>query len=159
MAFSLSRRSYAQRTSPIGMSLLRTSCQIRFREYTIRPDQRNTHAAPYTELKTARWSLRAARGFIDDSCKDHPMLDLVKRVVRWAVALTLIVVGLVLSIPGIPGPGILVLLIGVFVLLPESRWLRKKYAALKRRYPWVFSPIETRRARARHDRRRSRSGS
>jgi len=87
------------------------------------------------------------------------MFDLVKRVVRWAVALTLIVLGLVLSIPGIPGPGILVILIGVFVLLPESRWLRKKYAALKRRYPWVFSPIETRRARARHDRRRSRGGS
>jgi len=87
------------------------------------------------------------------------MFDLVKRVVRWAVALTLIVLGLVLSIPGIPGPGILVILIGGFVLLPESRWLRKKYAALKRRYPWVFSPIETRRARARHDRRRSRGGS
>ena len=142
------------------MSLLRTSCQIRFREYTIRPDQRNTHAAPYTELKTACGGACVPLADpIDDSCKDHPMLDLIKRVVRWAVALTLIVVGLVLSIPGIPGPGILVLLIGVFVLLPESRWLRKKYAALKRRYPWVFSPIETRRARARHDRRRSRSGS
>jgi hypothetical protein len=84
------------------------------------------------------------------------MLDLIKRVLRWVVALTLIVLGLVLSIPGIPGPGILVILIGVFVLLPESRWLRKKYAALKRRYPRIFSPIESRRARARHDRRRSR---
>jgi len=45
------------------------------------------------------------------------------------------------------------------VLLPESRWLRKKYAALKRRYPRIFSPIETRRARARDERhahRRSR---
>ena len=84
------------------------------------------------------------------------MLDLFKRVLRWAVALTLIVVGLVLSIPGVPGPGILVILVGVFVLLPESRWLRKKYAALKRRYPRIFHPIESRRARARHERRRSR---
>jgi len=84
------------------------------------------------------------------------MLDLIKRLMRWAVALTLIVLGLVLSIPGIPGPGILVILIGVFVLLPESRWLRKKYAALKRRYPMVFRPIETRRTRARHERRRRR---
>lgn len=86
------------------------------------------------------------------------MLDVLKRVVRWAVALTLIVVGLVLSIPGVPGPGLLIVLIGVFVLLPESRWLRKKYAALKRRYPRLFSPIEARRARARHARRRARRG-
>ena len=89
------------------------------------------------------------------------MLPLLKRIARWAVALALIVVGLVLSVPGIPGPGILVILIGIFVLLPESRWLRKKYAALKRRYPRIFSPIETRRARARESRhadRRSRRG-
>jgi len=88
------------------------------------------------------------------------MLVLIKRLLRWALALTLIVVGLVLSIPGIPGPGLLIVLIGVFVLLPESRWLRKKYAALKRRFPRLFSPIESRRARARHARRgRSRRGS
>src|SRR5437867_13288679 len=78
-----------------------------------------------------------------------PMLPLIKRLARWAAALTLIVLGLVLSIPGIPGPGLLLILVGIFVLLPESRWLRKKYTALKRRYPRIFSPIETRRARAR----------
>jgi hypothetical protein len=88
------------------------------------------------------------------------MRDLIKRIARWAAALTLIVVGLVLSIPGIPGPGLLIVLIGVFLLLPESRWLRKKYAALKRRFPRVFHPIEWRRARARHERRhRARRGS
>jgi hypothetical protein len=83
------------------------------------------------------------------------MRDLIKRVARWAAALTLIVVGLVLSVPGVPGPGLLIVLIGVFLLLPESRWLRKKYTALKRRFPRVFHPIESRRARARHERRRS----
>ena len=82
------------------------------------------------------------------------MHDVIKRVARWAAALTLIVVGLVLSIPGIPGPGLLIVLIGVFLLLPESRWLRKKYAALKRRFPRVFHPIESRRTRARDERRR-----
>jgi hypothetical protein len=87
------------------------------------------------------------------------MIPLLKRIARWAVAIVLIGIGLVLSVPGIPGPGILVILIGIFVLLPESRWLRKKYAALKQRYPRIFSPIETRRARARearHADRRSR---
>ena len=84
------------------------------------------------------------------------MLDLMKRLARWAVALALIVLGLLLSIPGIPGPGLLIVLIGLFVLLPESRWLRKKYAVLKRRYPRVFHPIESRRARARRERHRRR---
>jgi hypothetical protein len=90
------------------------------------------------------------------------MLPLFKRIVRWVVAITLIVIGLALSIPGVPGPGFLVILVGIFVLLPESRWLRKKYAALKQRYPRIFSPIETRRTRARqarHADRRSRRGS
>jgi hypothetical protein len=84
------------------------------------------------------------------------MLDVLKRAFRWTLAITLILIGLVLSIPGVPGPGLLIVLIGVFVLLPESRWLRKKYAALKRRYPRLFSPIEARRARARHARHRAR---
>ncbi|HEY7540531.1 MAG TPA: hypothetical protein VIF11_10345 [Methylomirabilota bacterium] len=87
------------------------------------------------------------------------MIPLLKRIARWAVAIVLIGIGLVLSVPGVPGPGILIILIGIFVLLPESRWLRKKYAALKQRYPRIFSPIESRRARARearHADRRSR---
>jgi UPF0716 family protein affecting phage T7 exclusion len=83
-----------------------------------------------------------------------PTPNLIKRVARWAAALILIMVGLMLSIPGVPGPGLLIVLIGVFVLLPESRWLRKKYAALKQRYPRVFYPIESRRVSARHERRR-----
>jgi len=95
-----------------------------------------------------------------DLPRTNPILDLMKRLARWEAAITLIVLGLVLSIPGIPGPGILVILIGVFVLLPESRWLRKKYTTLKWRFPRLFRPIETRRARARHARRgRSRRGS
>ncbi len=84
-----------------------------------------------------------------------PVLQFMKRVARWAAALALIVLGLMLAIPGVPGPGLLIILVGVFVLLPESRWLRKKFAVLKRRYPKLFHPIETRRMRARQARRRS----
>lgn len=68
----------------------------------------------------------------------------VTRIARWVGGVALIVLGLALSVPGIPGPGIIVLLLGVFVLLPESPWLRKKYAALKRRYPRIIGPIERR---------------
>jgi hypothetical protein len=68
-----------------------------------------------------------------------------KRIARWIGGILLILVGLVLSVPGIPGPGILVMLAGVLVLLPESPWLRKKYVRLKRRYPRVFGPLERQR--------------
>src|SRR2546430_16535695 len=80
------------------------------------------------------------------------MLRFLTRLVRWVVALALIVLGLVLSVPGVPGPGLLIVLIGVLVLLPESRWLRKKFVRLKRRYPRLFHPIEPRRVRARRAR-------
>jgi UPF0716 family protein affecting phage T7 exclusion len=72
------------------------------------------------------------------------MTALLRRVVRWVAAIVLIVVGLVLAIPGVPGPGLLVILLGILLLLPESRWLRKKYARFKRRYPAVFAPMERR---------------
>jgi len=81
------------------------------------------------------------------------MLRLVKRVVRWAIALVLIVLGLVLSLPGIPGPGLLIAVVGVFVLMPESRWLRKKYIALEHRYPRLFQRLKVFRLRRRRLRR------
>ena len=70
----------------------------------------------------------------------------------------LILAGLVLAIPGIPGPGFVLLIFGVLVLLPESRWLQRKYVSLKRRYPRAFAAVERRflrrrpRARRRVDR-------
>jgi hypothetical protein len=80
------------------------------------------------------------------------MLRLLKRAVRWVVALALIAIGLVLSVPGIPGPGLLLAVVGVFILMPESRWLRKKYVGLARRYPRLLGPIERYRARRRRAR-------
>jgi hypothetical protein len=68
-------------------------------------------------------------------------------------AIVLIALGLALSIPGIPGPGLLIALVGVFVLMPESRWLRKTYVALARRYPKLSRPIQAWRARRRRSRR------
>jgi hypothetical protein len=88
---------------------------------------------------------------------------LVQRAVRWVAAIALILVGLVLSLPLVPGPGFLLVIFGVLVLLPESRWLQRKYVRLKRSYPRLFKPIErrflrrdpARRARARRAVRRA----
>jgi len=82
------------------------------------------------------------------------MTRLLKRVARWVLAIVLILVGLVLALPGMPGPGLLIVLLGVLVLLPESRWLRRKYVRLARRYPRLFKPLESRRRRRRDARRR-----
>jgi hypothetical protein len=84
-------------------------------------------------------------------------LALVKRIARWVAAIVLIVVGLVLSIPGVPGPGLLIALIGVLILLPESRWLRKKYARTRRRFPTLFRPLDHWRMRRRRARPRMRA--
>jgi hypothetical protein len=81
------------------------------------------------------------------------MTLLVTRIARWVAAIATIVLGLALSIPGVPGPGLLIALLGILILLPESRWLRKKYARFKRRYPRAFVPLE------RWRRRRRRRGS
>ena len=80
------------------------------------------------------------------------MLRLLKRLARWGAALALIAIGIVLSVPGIPGPGLLLAVVGVFILMPESRWLRKKYVGLARRYPRLLGPIEKTRARRRRAR-------
>jgi UPF0716 family protein affecting phage T7 exclusion len=77
------------------------------------------------------------------------MTVLAKRLARWVAAILVILVGLFLSVPGVPGPGFFVIAFGLFLLLPESRWLRKKYVSFKRRHPKVFAPIERHRRRAR----------
>jgi hypothetical protein len=77
------------------------------------------------------------------------MMHLIKRIGRWTVAITVILVGLVLSLPLVPGPGSLVILLGLVILLPESRWLRRKYLRVKRKHPRVFHLVEQRRMRRR----------
>ena len=87
------------------------------------------------------------------------MTTLVRRIVRWITGVVLVLLGAVLTLPGVPGPGLLVVLLGVLVLLPESRWLRKRYVRVKRRHPRLFQPLEGRRRRQREARRRRAAGS
>lgn len=67
----------------------------------------------------------------------------------------LILAGLVLSLPFVPGPGFLLIALGIVVLLPESRWLQRQYVRLRRRYPRAFAFVDRRirRKPARGDRR------
>jgi hypothetical protein len=47
------------------------------------------------------------------------------RASRVAVGLALIVVGMVLALPLVPGPGVLVMLVGLTVLSTEFEWARR----------------------------------
>ena len=87
------------------------------------------------------------------------MMRLIKRIGRWTVAISVILVGLVLALPLVPGPGAVVILLGLVILLPESRWLRRRYVRLKRKHPRVFHLVEQRRKRRRDRLKRAPGGS
>ena len=53
------------------------------------------------------------------------MLRHTMRASRVAVGLALVVVGLVLALPLVPGPGVLVVLVGLTVLSTEFEWARR----------------------------------
>ncbi|HVY60253.1 MAG TPA: universal stress protein [Planctomycetota bacterium] len=72
----------------------------------------------------------------------------------WPFGVALLVVGLVLATPGEPGPGGIVILLALLLLLPASPWLRRKYVAARRRWPGPFRWIEDRRVVARRERLR-----
>jgi hypothetical protein len=85
---------------------------------------------------------RATFGVVSLNITSQRKGGLLQRIARWVGGIALILVGLVFAFPGIPGPGLLLIVFGVMVLMPESRWLRKKYARLKHRYPRVFAMVE-----------------
>ena len=53
------------------------------------------------------------------------MLHHTKRVARVIVGLVLVALGVVLALPGVPGPGLLVVLGGLTVLSGEFDWARR----------------------------------
>jgi uncharacterized protein (DUF58 family) len=55
----------------------------------------------------------------------------VGRVLRLTAGWVLTVVGIILMVPLVPGPGILLLLPGVTLLSAESRWVRRRLRQLR----------------------------
>ena len=74
----------------------------------------------------------------------HPALRWAGAIARNLAGVLLVILGVVMSLPGIPGPGIVVLLIGVsLVNFPGKRRLEQKLVS----YPRVHSPLDKLRAR------------
>jgi hypothetical protein len=63
----------------------------------------------------------------------HPVLRLVGRSVKNVVGVVLVVVGVILSLPGVPGQGLLTILIGLMCLdLPGKRKLEQRLVSRPR---------------------------
>jgi len=59
------------------------------------------------------------------------MIEHGKKIVRIAVGCTLLVVGAALSLPGVPGPGIAVVVLGLSVLSTDFEFARRWMTRLK----------------------------
>jgi len=74
----------------------------------------------------------------------HPVLRAVGIVAKNALGVVLVVLGVIMAVPGVPGPGVLSVLLGVMLLdFPGKRELETRIV----RQPRVFSSINALRAR------------
>ena len=49
----------------------------------------------------------------------------IRKILRISLGFLLIAVGIILSIPGVPGPGIVVILLGLVILSNHFHWARR----------------------------------
>ncbi|HUP22771.1 MAG TPA: hypothetical protein VNB06_07500 [Thermoanaerobaculia bacterium] len=76
--------------------------------------------------------------------KQHPLLRWAGRLVKNIAGLLAVVTGLVLAMPGIPGPGLLTILVGLTLLeFPGKRRLERRIVS----YPMVRGTIDRMRER------------
>ena len=74
----------------------------------------------------------------------HPVIHVLLLLVKNLIGLFLIVMGVLLSLPGIPGQGILTIFIGVMLMdFPGKRTLEKKLLGR----PWVLNAVNRLRSR------------
>jgi uncharacterized protein (TIGR02611 family) len=60
-------------------------------------------------------------------------LSAVRKIFRAALGFVVLFTGLVLAIPGVPGPGIAVILLGLVILSAHFHWARRSVEWVKRK--------------------------
>jgi uncharacterized protein (TIGR02611 family) len=60
-------------------------------------------------------------------------LSAVRKIFRAAIGFVVLLTGVVLSIPGVPGPGFAVILLGLVILSAHFHWARRAVEWLKRK--------------------------
>ena len=71
---------------------------------------------------------------VDDQVPRKTRASLIWKIITIILGVTLILAGIVLSLPFVPGPGVLAILAGLAVLSPHSRWARWILEKLKERF-------------------------
>lgn len=74
---------------------------------------------------------------------------MLRRIIRITMGFGMLIGGLILSLPGVPGPGLLIALGGLVLLSEHFHWARRAVAWLKRRAAQARKKVRERRERAR----------
>jgi hypothetical protein len=61
------------------------------------------------------------------TAKGQTMITSISRICRLTAGFSLLVVGAVLALPGVPGPGIPIMLLGLWLLSRHFTWARRAF--------------------------------
>jgi uncharacterized protein (TIGR02611 family) len=70
------------------------------------------------------------------------MRTVARKVAIFILGWVLIVVGLVLALPGVPGPGLLIAMVGLLILASEYQWAKRLVERFRRRFPRLAALLE-----------------
>jgi uncharacterized protein (TIGR02611 family) len=64
-----------------------------------------------------------------------------KRIMRITAGITVMIVGVVLSVPGVPGPGLLVIFAGLSILAVDFLWARRLKTKVKEKVTQTLNKV------------------
>jgi uncharacterized protein (TIGR02611 family) len=65
----------------------------------------------------------------------------IRKVLRIALGFLVLIVGIILAIPGVPGPGIAVMIVGLMILSDHFHWARRMLDWAKKKAEQVREKI------------------
>jgi len=60
-------------------------------------------------------------------------LSAVRKIFRTIIGFLVLIIGIILAIPGVPGPGVAVILLGLVILSAHFHWARRSVEWVKRK--------------------------
>lgn len=73
---------------------------------------------------------------------------MVRKLIRVIVGFLVLITGLILAIPGVPGPGIALILLGLVILSAHFHWARRSVEWVKRKAAQVKQKAESFRSKS-----------